>query len=204
MLDTLSDIDKALLLFVNGLHTPWLDQIMIVISEVRIWIPLYVFIAAFIVYQYGKRALTVIVAIALLIVIIDVSAAQLIKPLFGRMRPCHQPWLMPLLHLPAGCGGTYGFVSNHAANVFGLASFLWLMLKFRHPKIKYFFIWAFVVSISRVYLGKHFPFDITIGALYGSAWAFIVYRLYVSLSISYIKSDFFLRKWSFYSPDSRA
>jgi undecaprenyl-diphosphatase len=196
MFEIINDYDKAMLLLINGLNAPWLDTVMGLISGVRIWIPLYLGIVVFLLYNYGTRAYSIIIAMLLLITLVDVSAAQLIKPFFERLRPCHEHDLELYLNLPEGCGGEYGFVSNHAANTFALATFLFLMLNFRHPKVRYLLIWAAVVSISRVYLGKHYPLDIAFGALYGALWAIGIYKLYIRFSIIYIDSRLFLRKWA--------
>ena len=69
------------------------------------------------------------------------------------------------------CGGLYGFVSSHAANVFALATFLGLRFRQRSSRSWLFtlllFLWAVVVGYSRPYLGKHYPGDVVCGALLG-------------------------------------
>ncbi len=66
------------------------------------------------------------------------------------------------------CGGQFGFYSAHASNTFFLASYLSFLLK---DKLKWFpytiFVWAVLVSYSRIYLGVHFPIDILVGAFVG-------------------------------------
>jgi len=39
------------------------------------------------------------------------------------------------------------------------------------------FIWALLVSVSRVYLGVHYPLDIFIGAMYGAVIGYMTIRL---------------------------
>ncbi len=65
-------------------------------------------------------------------------------------------------------GGSYGFPSCHAANSFALASFL--ILLFANRKLSLFiFAWAVLNSYSRVYLGVHYPGDLLVGAIIGTA-----------------------------------
>jgi undecaprenyl-diphosphatase len=81
--------------------------------------------------------------------------------------------------LNGGCGGIYGFISSHAANTFALAMFLGLLFK---NKIKYFlpliFLWAAIVSYSRIYNGVHYPADIAVGAIVGMGIGIVVFKIF--------------------------
>jgi undecaprenyl-diphosphatase len=66
-----------------------------------------------------------------------------------------------------GCGGLYGFFSSHAANSFGIATFFYLTQKKHSNLFKFLFLWALIVSYSRVYIGVHFPIDIVVGICFG-------------------------------------
>lgn len=77
--------------------------------------------------------------------------------------------LSEMVHIVGGYrGGSYGFPSCHAANSFALASFLTLL--FANRKLCLFiFAWAVLNSYSRVYLGVHYPGDLLVGAIIGTA-----------------------------------
>lgn len=77
--------------------------------------------------------------------------------------------LSEMVHIVGGYrGGSYGFPSCHAANSFALASFL--ILLFANRKLSLFiFAWAVLNSYSRVYLGVHYPGDLLVGAIIGTA-----------------------------------
>lgn len=77
--------------------------------------------------------------------------------------------LSEMVHIVGGYrGGSYGFPSCHAANSFALASFL--ILLFANRKLSLFiFVWAVLNSYSRVYLGVHYPGDLLVGAIIGTA-----------------------------------
>lgn len=78
------------------------------------------------------------------------------------------------------CGGTYGFISSHAANTFALAMFLFLFFR---KKINYFgifiFLWALFVSYSRIYNGVHYPADVAVGAIVGMGIGIAVFKIYI-------------------------
>jgi len=79
--------------------------------------------------------------------------------------------------LPNGhCGGLYGFISSHATNVFALAIFILSYLR-RHWLTGVLLVWATFVSISRIFMGVHFPGDILAGALVGTLIGWGVWQL---------------------------
>lgn len=108
-------------------------------------------------------------AIGITIGLSDQIASGLIKNSVKRLRPSHEPSLMPLIHLSkAGPGGMYGFVSSHSANAFGLLTFLFFLLPSKYKWLKIIlFCWALLVSYSRIYNGVHYPSDVIGGAIVG-------------------------------------
>ena len=54
--------------------------------------------------------------------------------------------------------------------------------KGRLPLVAMLFIWALLVSVSRVFLGKHFVGDVLTGALIGMTYGFIASRMAIFLS----------------------
>ena len=66
------------------------------------------------------------------------------------------------------CAGGFSFVSNHAANHFGMAVFF--LVTFRHILKKWAWVgilWAFLIAYAQVYVGIHYPLDVFCGALLG-------------------------------------
>jgi len=176
MFETLVQIDHALSLSINHFHTPWLDEVMAIVSGRLTWIPLYALIAYLVYRTYGwKNAWIIVLAIVLNLVLCD-QVSVFFKEYFLRLRPCHHPRLAELLHLSDGCGGQYGFVSSHAANTMGLAVLSSLLLPYRWlPPVM--LLYALLNGYSRIYLGKHYVFDIVGGYALGIALAVGVYYL---------------------------
>lgn len=162
-------MDTQLFLFLNGLHADWLDPVMVVITEMWPWIPLYLLLLFLVFKQYGKRGWWILLGVCVVILCSDQLSAHVCKPLFQRLRPCFNPELEGLVHLPNGLpGGRFGFVSSHAANTFAVASFLTGVLWRHYRWIGWvLYGWAFLSSYSRIYVGVHYPGDIVAGAALG-------------------------------------
>ncbi len=66
------------------------------------------------------------------------------------------------------------FPSNHSANIWVIA----LIIAYLYPNTKgYFLFLAIMVSISRVYIGVHYPIDIIAGAIIGVLISLLLIKL---------------------------
>ncbi len=132
MLDSLVAIDHELLLHVNGLAgNSTIDSLMMLISGKWVWIPLYAYLLYALIQNFTFSSVGwIVLSICALVILTDQGSVELFKEYFQRLRPCHNLNLKDSLLLVSGrCGGQYGFVSSHAANVFGLATFVFLLMK---------------------------------------------------------------------------
>ena len=172
-------LDSRLFLWLNGMHTNWMDPVMVSITEMWPWVPFFGFLLFMIFKQYRKQGWWILLAVALLILCSDQLSAHVCKPLFHRLRPCFNPELEGLAYLPKGLpGGLYGFVSSHAANTFAVAAFLTPVLKKQWHWIGWIlYAWALISSYSRIYVGVHYPGDILCGAVLGIMIGWIFWKL---------------------------
>ena len=179
-METISTIDSDLFLFLNGLHADWMDKVMIAITQMWVWVPLYLLLIYWVVKQYGKRCWWFFLAVGLVVFCSDQLSAHICKPFFQRLRPCYNANFQGLIYLPKGlAGGKYGFVSSHAANTFAVAAFLSAALrKNRNWMGVVLYLWAFISSYSRIYLGFHYPGDILCGALLGILIGIILWKVF--------------------------
>ncbi len=180
LITTLIDLDKTLFLKINSIHNPLSDLLMIFASDKYVWIPLYALFIFLIIKRFKVKSWVIIVSIVASIALADRITSGFFKPTFKRLRPCHNPELVDLIHSPNNhCGGQYGFVSSHAANSVAFAVCIFLIFSYKRRKNVYLLIipWAIWVSISRVFLGVHFPADIFIGGLIGGICGYFCIKI---------------------------
>lgn len=180
LVHSIISLDHEAFLLINGFHSPFWDAVMWQISEPITWIPVYVFFLYLIQRRYGWRGLGIAVpVIALMIFLTDTGSVMLFKNTVQRLRPSHVEALSGSIHLLAGNdgelyrGGSFGFVSSHASNHFGIAIFMaGLLSGVRRWITPVLLLWAGIICYSRIYVGVHFPLDILVGALYGGIIGF--------------------------------
>jgi undecaprenyl-diphosphatase len=180
-METLKSIDEFILLAVNGWRSPWMDDVMWIISGKLTWFPLYVglLILVYFTLKNKKRFISFFVIGILCIGAADALANFGIKQQVQRYRPSHHEELSQQLQYytyengKEYRGGKYGFVSGHATNSFAIAVFFGLFF-FKQSKRKILYLmllWAIIVSYSRMYLGVHYLSDLVGGAILGSSLA---------------------------------
>lgn len=172
----LIELDKEVLLALNGSHSLFWDGFMWTVTKTLTWIPVAVALL-YVIFKNNKvsQGVTILVMLALCITFSDQIASGLFKPYFARFRPTQDPEMMYLVHTVNGYrGGLYGFISSHAANTFAVAMFLSLLVRNWLMSVMVF-SWATVATYSRIYLGVHYPGDVLCGILVGLIVANLLY-----------------------------
>lgn len=160
-------------------HNSFLDFVVPYLRNQYFWAPLYLFLLIFLPYNFGKRGWIWCVGYLLAFALSDQLVVEVIKPFFHRMRPCNNPGLKPFVHLVVECGTGFSFPSAHAANHFAMGVFMAVTLGKLAKWIKPAAItWAFLVSFAQVYVGVHFPVDVTVGALIGITFGTLVGKVF--------------------------
>jgi len=180
MSEFLYRIDLVILYFFNHtLSNPFLDKFFSLITNVNNWYIAYAILLMISLIKGGRKGRIVAIGVLVLIAITDQFSQQVVKEVFHRLRPCNG---LPDVITPLGCNGTYSFPSNHAFNNFAAAVFIYKFF----PKLKWaLFITAVLVSLSRVYLGLHYPSDILGGAVFGIIFGYLFALLLQWLDIIY-------------------
>lgn len=179
MIDTLRDIDKALLYWINeGWSNPLLDQVMPVWRDKLTWIPLYGVVLGWLIWKYRKQSWPYIILLTVVVIFCDFTSSSILKPWIGRLRPCNNPEVANQINILISCGPGKSFTSSHATNHFGLAVMFGLLFGRKSRWIWVIgLVWAGTIALGQVYVGVHYPADILGGALLGSTLAIILYRV---------------------------
>jgi len=177
MIELIKSLDIILLDLINGTGRPFLDPIMIFLSNKYVWIPFYMYLIFFLYTYYGKYFWIPLLFILISLTLSDQFTSSFMKPYFQRLRPCLDENINIFIEVVKGCGGKYGFASSHAANSMGLAVFYLMILKRKKMLSYYILTWASLVGYSRVYLGVHYPGDIIVGFLVGSFFGYLCYLM---------------------------
>ena len=136
------------------------------VSNKFVWIPLYVYLIYCLIKKHRAKAKFAIPYMLLAVIWADQVSSSVLKPTFKRLRPSHVKEFQDWIHTPDGPGGLYGFCSSHAANSFAIALAFYLVTKNKLAGFS-LFVWAILISYSRVYLGVHYPIDVLTGAFVG-------------------------------------
>lgn len=185
MFEKLKAIDEQLFLYGNSFHTDFFDVVVPYLSDFWIWIPLFIWWLVELYKKFNQKIFFVILLVIGLIVATDQSSV-LIKNTVKRYRPTHNTTWQQKVHTVNNYrGGQYGYVSSHAANAFGIAFLILLLInpsKNKWLKLS-LLLWACIFSFTRIYLGVHYPFDLISGALLGLFFAFLFYKIFCKFII---------------------
>ncbi|MBQ8154444.1 MAG: phosphatase PAP2 family protein [Prevotella sp.] len=184
-MEEIIQLDKQLLLMVNGSDSTFLDYLILTLTNGITWIPMYVGLL-YVVIKSNKNFREVLLILAAAGVCYLLAGAVddgIVKPLVARWRPTHDPEIGSLVDVVNNYrGGNYGFFSAHAANTFSIAIFFSLLM--RQRMLTFFLVgWSLLNCYTRLYLGVHYPGDITVGLLWGGFVGWLVYQLYRRITI---------------------
>lgn len=195
--------DKAATLWMNAHTSPAMDPFWMFMSGIKVWIPMYVAVAALLIWRLGWKKGLIAVAAALLAFALSEQVNNFIKFLVERVRPCNDPDMIAAGIRVLEEGGGWSFPSGHSNNSFTFAVCTALLFKaeimglgrvdtsssLRRKRISrgvrrfvncygiFIISWAVLVAISRVMVARHFLLDVTVGGLIGVCLGVVFSRI---------------------------
>lgn len=172
--------DKELLVYLNSLGSEQWDSFWLFITNQFNWIPLFASILFLIIKRFGLKKGTFLLLFIVVLVAFSDQFTNLIKSLTGRTRPCNDPnfqeFLRPFSYKPGG----KSFWSGHASLSTTFTTFIILVFQKYYKFIYLLIVFPILFGYSRIYLGVHFPVDVTCGYLSGILLGFLFYKLFKS------------------------
>ncbi|WP_298027600.1 phosphatase PAP2 family protein [uncultured Alistipes sp.] len=206
------DFDHPLFLALNFDGGPAMDRAMLLVSGTPMWLPLYALILWLVWRRTDWRLLLLFIGcMAAALVLADmicgifkhVGVLKEVWPSFPpRLRPMFTPELEGMnvsadslavirrtavpgdwaVHvLPETATGRYGTVSAHAAVIAALAALACPVVRRRWFTLLMIAA-TLLICYSRIYLAKHFPVDLLLGAATGALTGGAAYALFRALS----------------------
>lgn len=173
------DLDTMLSLSINGHHNAFWDVFMPLFSSKMVWVLFYLSLIFLIARNFFWRVtLLWLIAVAVLILVCDQLSSSVLRPMVCRLRPCDpENPISGMVHLVNGYRPmSYSCPSAHAANTWGLATFIACIFR-RKWLTAAMFSWAALTCYSRLYLGAHYLGDVLFGMVIGCVGAVLIYRL---------------------------
>lgn len=173
--------DQWLFIQLNSVWTnPVFDSLMPFLRNGKNWAPLYLFLGVFAILNFSRKGIWWCVFFLVTVALTDMTGTYVFKHTIERMRPCSDADFSSHVRLLVSyCSGGFSFVSNHAANHFGLAAFFFTTMKPVLPKwAPAGLVWAGLIAYAQVYVGVHYPLDVLAGTLLGLIFGTITGRLF--------------------------
>ena len=163
------NIELSILDWIQTLHTPFLDKIMVFITRLGdagiIWIVLS--IVLLLIPKTRKSGAVMVAAL-----VVDVLLCNIVlKNLVARTRPYD---VNTGVHLLVAKLHDYSFPSGHTAASFTSVTALYLAGE--NKLWKFALVLACLIAISRLYLYVHYPTDVLGGILFGVISGYLGYR----------------------------
>ncbi len=202
----MKQLDEQLLLWFNQQNNAFCDFFWVFFTDKFLAIP-FIGILLLFVWKHANFKTTVFIGFVLIgLVGFTEVFATLIKNFVARPRPCSvnseivdqvrvvadSLFKGSLVDSNAEKCEKFSFFSAHAAVSTAIAVFLAMLFK-QTNKILFSvcLMWAFLVSVSRIYLGFHYPSDIFVGMIVGGLFGFVGVKVYEFIGSRFFSSFYF-------------
>ncbi|KQC32650.1 hypothetical protein AAU57_04405 [Nonlabens sp. YIK11] len=178
MWEELVQLDRDIFSFINGLWIGRFTDFWLFVTQIEHWIPLYLFFFYLLYKSMSWRKGLASIGMVLTTAVFTLWCTNFVKNNVERLRPNNEPMLMDsinILQKPEN----FSFWSGHSAVSFAATTIVVLLLQHYKPGKWYylFYIWPIVFALSRIFVGVHYPADVTVGMIVGLLTGYAFYKL---------------------------
>lgn len=189
MLDYLIDLDKELLIYLNGLGSERWNDFYLYITKQLNWWPYFLLLIFLLLKKITPKQFLVLILVLAVFFLFTDQMTNLIKNTVQRYRPLNDPSVRDFLIFSGRPTSSWSFFSGHASNSSGSTLILFLILRKYYKYAFLMFIFPLLFAYTRIYLGLHFPGDILAGYAFGMMSGFGFYKLFCYLNTKYNLTD---------------
>ncbi len=166
--------DKFIFTMANGWHSSLADQMWLILTAMGDGLVLGIIVGAFIVKNPR------VVAMGIPLLLLTSLTVNIIKAIFPSLRPAE---MLDAVHVVGPLLRSGSFPSGHAAAAMAAGLSIAFYGSFRPAGLLAIFV-AFLIGISRIFVGAHFPKDV----LAGMVCAFVLFLIVKALVAPFIEN----------------
>lgn len=186
MFDSLLEWDRETFIYLNSLGIEQYDFFWSTVTTITTWIPLFLLFLFLFFKIYPKKQALVTVFTVLIMFFFVLTLTDLTKEIVGRLRPNNDLEINSFIRILKSSKG-FSFFSGHASSSFSITTIIVLFLRKELKWVSVFYVWPVLFTLSRIYVGVHFPIDLIVGAVVGTLSALFFYWLHKKLILPYLK-----------------
>ncbi|WP_196887162.1 phosphatase PAP2 family protein [Aureivirga sp. CE67] len=176
MFDSILQLDRKILIFLNNLGNENWDAFWLFITNQKHWIPFILLLLVLIWVKTNWKYALVVLLVGGALGGVSNEIVDLFKETIQRLRPNNDESIKHLIRVLKN-PRSFSFLSGHATTSTALSMYLFLHLRKYYKFAILAFIWPLLFAYSRIYLGVHYPTDITVGMLFGIVFGISFYKL---------------------------